>query len=145
MTTTTHSGSPPKQEPGTPVAYSIGKTEGGSYSWWLYGDNRERVAWAAELFASEDDAHGAAHAFKTGASIARYEVYKHRRGEWGWRAWRSGVKVAASGEPFSSKSDAQRAVENVLRHACFALGPGKRPPPRLGTYVDRGRRTAPQG
>lgn len=97
--------------------YRVGATKGGAYSWWLYGGNHEKVAWAGETFASEANAKRAATSFKAGAATARYEVYEDAGDKWRWRAWRSSDKVASSGEPFSSRSSAQRAADNVRDHA----------------------------
>lgn len=100
--------------------YRVGATKGGAYSWWLYGNNHEQVAWAGETFASESNAKRAATSFKAGAATARYEIYEDAGGVWRWRAWRSSDRVASSGESFSSKSSAQRAADNVRDNAGFA-------------------------
>jgi len=93
-------------------------------TWRLYGDNGRMVAWAGETFASTSNATRAANAFKAGAATARYEVYQESGGnDWRWRAWRSSDKVASSGEDFASKSNAERAAENVRDNAGSAEGP----------------------
>lgn len=105
------------------MRFSVGQTQGGAHSWWLYGDNNRMVAWAGETFDSESTARRAASDFKAGASTARYEVYEDKGSEWRWRAWRSSDKVASSGESFDSKSNAARAAENVRDDAGGASGP----------------------
>ena len=105
------------------MRFSAGKTKGDSYSWWLYGGNGEKVAWAGETFPTQSNATRAAESFKAGAKTARYEVYEDKADEWRWRAWRSSDKVAASGEHFYSKSNAQRAADNVRDNAGGATGP----------------------
>ena len=102
--------------------FSVGATKSGAFSWWLYGDNHQMVAWAGETFASEFNASRACTAFKAGASTARFEPYVDAGGDWRWRAWRSSDKVAASGESFANQSNAERAAINVRDNAGFASG-----------------------
>ena len=96
---------------------------GGAYSWWLFGDNGLQVGWAGETFATAFNAKRAAEAFKAGAKTARYEIYQDTGNAWRWRAWRSSDKVAASGESFASKPNAERAAANVRDNAGGASGP----------------------
>ena len=104
--------------------FSAGETKSsGKYSWWLYGDNHEMVAWAGETFPSHYNAKRAAESFKAGASAARFEVYLDNGGEYRWRASRSSDLVAASGESFDSRYNAERAAENVRINAGRATGP----------------------
>ncbi|CAA0137282.1 Uncharacterised protein [Mycolicibacterium vanbaalenii] len=104
--------------------FSAGETKSsGKYSWWLYGENHEKVAWAGETFPSHYNAKRAAESFKAGASTARFEVYLDDGAEYRWRASRSSDKVAASGESFDSKYNAERAAENVRINAGRATGP----------------------
>jgi len=49
-------------------------------------------------------------------------VYPDLAGKWRWRAWRSSDKVAASGEAFTSVTNAQRAATNVQMNAIVATG-----------------------
>jgi uncharacterized protein YegP (UPF0339 family) len=105
------------------VYFKVGDTRGGDASWWLYGSNGEKVAWAGETFASTANATRAAEAFKAGAASARYELYDDAGGKWRWTAWRSSDKVASSGESFASKYNAQRAADNVRDNAGGASGP----------------------
>jgi len=99
------------------------KDQGGHPSWWLYADNGKMVAWAGESFDSPFNATRAANAFKAGAFTARYETYLDGSGAYRWRAWRGSDKVAASGESFASKSNAEAAAENVRVNAGGAWGP----------------------
>lgn len=103
--------------------FSVGNNTAGDPSWWLYGENHKKVAWAGETFASTFNAKRAAEAFKAGAKTARYEVYKDSGGNWRWRALRSSDKVASSGESFSSEYAADRAAQNVRDNAGKATGP----------------------
>jgi uncharacterized protein len=105
------------------MRFSVGNTQGGEPSWWLYGNNGEMVAWAGETFASTSNATRAAEAFKVGAKASRYDVYLDAAQKYRWRAWRSSDKVASSGESFASKSNAERAAENVRDNAGTATGP----------------------
>lgn len=100
-----------------------GKTKSGSSSWWLYGANGEMTAWAGQEFSTESNARTAASSFKSGAGSARYEVYQDSGGAWRWRAWRSSDKVAASGESFDSKHNAQRAADAVQANTPYSTGP----------------------
>jgi uncharacterized protein YegP (UPF0339 family) len=97
--------------------FVVAKTNSGKSSWWLYGGNGEMTAWAGQEFASDSGANVAATAFKKGAADARYEVYEDAGGSWRWRAWRSSDKVAASGESFASKYNAERAADGVKENA----------------------------
>jgi uncharacterized protein YegP (UPF0339 family) len=103
--------------------FKVANTQAGSPSWWLYGDNHKMAAWAGETFASTSNATRACEAFKAGASTADYDIYEDAGGNWRWRASRSSDKVAASGEWFDSKSNAQRAADNVRDNAGGASGP----------------------
>jgi uncharacterized protein YegP (UPF0339 family) len=103
--------------------FRVARTQGGEYSWWLYGDNHEKAAWAGETFYSESNARRACLSFKSGAYTARYDVYQDSGGHWRWRAWRGSDKVAASGESFDSRSNAERAANTVRSHAGDASGP----------------------
>lgn len=105
------------------MEFKVENTKGGDPSWWLYGDNGEKAAWAGETFASRYNATRAAAAFKVGAQSARYETYLDAGGKWRWRAWRSSDKVASSGESFASEFNARRAAENVRDNAGSADGP----------------------
>jgi uncharacterized protein YegP (UPF0339 family) len=103
--------------------FTVGNTQGGDPSWWLYGDNNRMVAWAGETFYDLSGARRACLAFKAGARTAQYDVYDDAGGSWRWRAWRSSDNVASSGEAFDSHYNAQRAAENVRDHAGSATGP----------------------
>lgn len=104
------------------MRFSVGVTKNDEDSWWLYGDNEEKVAWAGETFDSKANAQRAAEAFRDGAASAEYDVYEDKALEWRWRAWRSSDKVASSGEAFDSKANAERAAANVRDNAGTAEG-----------------------
>jgi len=104
------------------LRFSVGNNKAGNPSWWLYGANDEKVAWAGEAFSSAANARRAAVAFRDGASTAEYEVYVDAGSAWRWRAWQSSDKVAASGEAFHSRANAQRAADNVRLNAGNAGG-----------------------
>ncbi|OCB36990.1 hypothetical protein A5675_17330 [Mycobacterium malmoense] len=103
--------------------FSASYDKGGKPCWWLYASNGEMVAWAGESFYSLSNATRAAQEFKVGAATARFEVYLDAGGRWRWRALRSSDKVAASGQHFASKYDAERAAKNVQANAGGATGP----------------------
>lgn len=100
----------------------LNDTAGKPY-WHLKSSNGEIVAWSGQRFSSHSAAHQAAQAFKVGAKTARYEPYLDDGGKWRWRAWRSSDKVAASGESFYGKYEAERAAANVRDNAGSATGP----------------------
>lgn len=102
--------------------FVVGNNTAGKPSWWLYSANNEMTAWAGETFASLHGAQRAAAAFKTGAKTARYDIYLDSGGAWRWRAWRGSVKVASSGEAFSSRYAAEQAAERVRNNAGAAGG-----------------------
>ncbi|MFE1644129.1 YegP family protein [Microbacterium sp. P01] len=64
----------------------------------------------------------AARSFELGAATARYEIYADAGGSYRWRAWRGSDKVAASGEAFASKRNAERSADNVRLNAGDATG-----------------------
>lgn len=100
----------------------LNDTAGKPY-WRLKSANGQLVAWSGEMFSSQYAAKQAGQAFKVGAKTARYEAYLDNAGKWRWRAWRSSDKVAASGESFYGKAEAERAYANVRDNAGGATGP----------------------
>lgn len=99
------------------LRFVVGLDSGDNWSWWLYGENTQLLAWAGESFSSSSNARRAMTAFKVGASTARYEVYLDLANEWRWRAWRSSDKVAASGRTFDSYIAAHSASVVVRDYA----------------------------
>ena len=70
------------------------------------------------------DAKRAAEHFKVNATRWNYEVYADSGGNYRWRAKAgNGAIVASSGESFDSKSNAQRAADNVRDNGGSASGP----------------------
>ncbi|SDZ76745.1 amphi-Trp domain-containing protein [Haloplanus vescus] len=69
---------------------------------------------------SEDDAEttlpvGAADA---SATLARFEVFRDRGGEWRWRLrHRNGNIIATSGESYTRKHNARKGLQSVVRNA----------------------------
>lgn len=106
------------------MRYYVGNDKGGRPRWWLYGGNDQIVATSGEAFDSLSNAKRAAENFKAGARAWNYEVYADAGGSYRWRAKSgNGAKVASSGESFASKSNAQRAADNVRDNAGGATGP----------------------
>jgi uncharacterized protein YegP (UPF0339 family) len=96
----------------------------GEYRWRLKAANGQIVASSGESFASKSNAGRAAENFKADAKAWAYEVYADAAGEYRWRARAgNGQLVASSGESFDSKSNAQRAADNVRDNAGSATGP----------------------
>lgn len=106
------------------MRFYAGNDQGGHPRWWLYGGNEQIVATSGESFDSLSNAKRAAANFKAGAKSWNYEVYEDTGGKYRWRAKSSnGAKVGTSSESFASKSNAQRAAENVRDNAGDATGP----------------------
>lgn len=91
--------------------------------WWLFGENGEQVGWSGRIFESVDEATAEAQAFKENAATAMYDIYLDDAEKPRWRAYVDDVRVASSGESFASRSNAQRAAENVRDNAGAAEGP----------------------
>ncbi|UTI63374.1 YegP family protein [Paraconexibacter antarcticus] len=72
----------------------------------------------------EGNAKAAATNFKAGAKTWNYDVYENAGGKYSWRAKaRNGQNVGSAGESFASKTNAQRAADNVRDNAGTATGP----------------------
>ncbi len=96
----------------------------GNHRWRLRSSNGQIVASAGEGSASESKAKTAAANFKVRAASWSYLVYEDLAGKYRWRVRSSnGEKIASSGEPFTSRSKAERAAENVRTNAGAATGP----------------------
>jgi amphi-Trp domain-containing protein len=76
--------------------------------------------------ADEDDGGSAVTDLPAGAasarsSLARFEVFRDRGGEWRWRlVHRNGNVVATSGEGYGRRRDARRGMESVMANATGA-------------------------
>jgi uncharacterized protein YegP (UPF0339 family) len=104
--------------------YTVQNDQGGHPRWWLYASNGKMVAHSGESFDSTSNAKRAAENFKANAKLWNYEVYADSGGNYRWRAKAAnGAIVASSGESFDSKSNAQRAADNVKDNAGSASGP----------------------
>lgn len=103
--------------------FTVSPDASGKYNWRLFSGNHQLVAWSGENFTSQMSAHRAAAAFKISARMARYDVYLDSGNHWRWRAWVSSDIVASSGEAFDTKSNAERAANNVRDNAGGATGP----------------------
>ncbi|GAA0663882.1 HVO_2922 family protein [Natronoarchaeum mannanilyticum] len=52
------------------------------------------------------------------ASLARFEVYRDRADEWRWRlVHRNGNIIAASGEGYTTRQNAEKGMRSVMRNA----------------------------
>ena len=104
--------------------YEVQNDRGGKPRWWLYASNGKMVAYSGESFDSTSNAKRAAENFKANATRWNYDVYADTGGNCRWRAKAgNGAIVASSGESFDSKSNAQRAADNVKDNAGSASGP----------------------
>ena len=106
------------------MTFVVYEDSAGKYRWRLKGGIGEIVATSGEAFANKSNADRAAEGFKTNAKTCTYDVYEDTAGNYRWRAKAgNGEKVASSGEAFASKSNAQRAADNVRDNAGNATGP----------------------
>jgi uncharacterized protein YegP (UPF0339 family) len=96
----------------------------GKARWRLKSSNGQTVASSGESFSSTANAKTGAQNFKSGAKSWNYEIYENTAGAYSWRAKSTnGQKVGTAGESFASKTNAQRAADNVRDNAGSASGP----------------------
>jgi len=96
----------------------------GRHWWRLVSANGRPVAISGESFASRSNAVEAAKRFKANAKNYDFEIYADRRNKYRWRATASNSQiVASSGEAFDSRSNAQRAANNVQSNVGNATAP----------------------
>ena len=106
------------------MKFEVYDDSGGKPRWRLVATNGQTVASSGESFSSQSSAVAAADNFKSRASSLNYEIYADQSDQHRWRAKASnGQTVGSGGEAFSSKSDAQRAADNVRDNAGTADGP----------------------
>jgi hypothetical protein len=105
------------------VIFRVALSQNGAPSWWLYGDNEELLAWAGRCYVSLEFAHREASAFQLAALRARYEIYPHPAGGWGWRAVQPiDYYMAYSARNFARQADARRAGRAAKKVASRAPG-----------------------
>lgn len=106
------------------MRFEVYRDGAGAYRWRLIASNGRNVASSGESFSSQSNATTAAQNFKVKAKTWEYEIYADAGGQYRWRAKSSnGQTVASSGESFDSRSNAQRAADNVRDNAGSATGP----------------------
>jgi uncharacterized protein len=106
------------------MKFEVYDDSGGKPRWRLKAGNGQTIAVSGESFSSHANAVSAAANFKEKASSFTYEIYADTGGHHRWRAKaRNGQNVGSGGEGFESKSNAQRAADNVRDHAGGADGP----------------------
>jgi len=102
-------------------SFELYEDEAGEYRWRLTSGN-DIIADSGEGYSSESAARDAVERVRDDAPTAsvleygtpHFEVYEDQAGEWRWRlVAANGRIVADSGEGYSSRSGARRAVENV--------------------------------
>ena len=101
-----------------PASFEIYRDNAGEWRFRLLHRNGNALAAASEGYSRRRDAKRAVESFRDDVSEDRFEVYEDNRGEFRWR-WRAanGEIVATSGEGYTSKSDANEAVERITRVA----------------------------
>jgi hypothetical protein len=93
-------------------------------AWWLLDDDSRVVAWAGRTYLSLASADQAAHDFRVNTDDPDYRVQTNNRGCWQWTAWQpEGIRVAVSGDWFTSEVAARAAARRVQEQACTAIGP----------------------
>lgn len=107
---------------GRSLSFSIMNTLAGRPAWWLHAPGGYLVAWSGAPFVDDAAAREAAGVFQDRAHAARFEVYVDTGGKFRWRAWSRAVRVAESGEWFVSRSEAQRAADDVRQRTAGAEG-----------------------
>ena len=98
--------------------------KGGKSRWRLKSSNGQTIASSGESFSTPAAAKKAASGFSKGAGKWNYEVYANKAGKHSWRAKATnGQTVGSAGAAFASKSNAQRAANNIRGNAGGASGP----------------------
>lgn len=92
--------------------------------WRLKSGNGQTIAVSGESFSTHSSAVAAAENFKAKAKSWNYDIYADSAGNYRWRAKAgNGQNVGSSGEAFDSKSNAERAADNVRDNAGSADSP----------------------
>jgi len=106
------------------VRFEISTDKAGKARWALLSENGQSVASSGQPFSTVSNARRAARSFGERATSTEFEVYADAGGAYRWRAKSgNGQTTASSGESFSSRSNAQRAADNVRDNAGAATGP----------------------
>jgi uncharacterized protein len=106
------------------MKFEVYDDSSGKPRWRLKAGNGQTVASSGEAFSSQSAAVSAAENFKSKANTWNYEIYADRSDKHRWRAKATnGQTVGSGGEAFDSKSNAQRAADNVRDKAGSADGP----------------------
>lgn len=107
------------------ATFEIYEDKGGEYRWRLTSGN-DIIADSGEGYSSKSGARDAVERVQDDAGDAdilevgtpHFEVYKDKGSEWRWRMIASNGRIVAdSGEGYSSKSGARKAIENVQSDA----------------------------
>jgi uncharacterized protein YegP (UPF0339 family) len=106
--------------------FEVYEDRAGEHRWRLRADNGEIVADSGEGYSDRSSARDAVERIQRDAGDAdllaigstAFEVYEDRAGEFRWRLRaRNGSVVADSGEGYTERNKAVRAIERVKRHA----------------------------
>ncbi|QSG05691.1 HVO_2922 family protein [Halapricum desulfuricans] len=101
-----------------PASFEIYRDNAGEWRFRLLHRNGNVLGAASEGYTRRRDAKRAIDSIRDDLSDDRFEIYEDNRGETRWR-WRggNGEIVATSGEGYSSRADAEAAVERIQRLA----------------------------
>ncbi|MCD2199462.1 DUF1508 domain-containing protein [Halobacterium sp. KA-4] len=104
------------------ATFEVFEDEGGEYRWRLVHDNGNVIADSGEGYTRRRDAERAIDGVQNNAGPAEYltfdptsfEIYRDVAGEWRWRlVHKNGNILADSGEGYSRRRDARRAVDRL--------------------------------
>ncbi|MFB6269377.1 MAG: YegP family protein [Halobacterium sp.] len=104
------------------ATFEVFEDDAGEYRWRLVHDNGNILADSGEGYASERNAERAIEGVQANAGPAEYlqfdpasfEIYRDVAGEWRWRlVHKNGNILADSGQGYSRRRDARRAVDTV--------------------------------
>ncbi|WP_276259154.1 YegP family protein [Haloglomus litoreum] len=107
------------------ASYEVYEDKAGEYRWRLTSGN-DIIADSSEGYSSKSSAKEAVERIQRDAPTAsvleigtpHFEVFEDKAGEYRWRLLsKNGRIIADSGEGYSSKSGARRALENVQSDA----------------------------
>lgn len=103
------------------MIFLVALGQGGAPSWWLYSADGDVLAWAGRYFVSLAFAQQEASTFKSAASRAKYEIYPHSDGGWGWRALQPvDYYMAFSSGSYTWAAHARRAARKIEKRASGA-------------------------
>ena len=100
-----------------PTAFEVFADADGRWRWRLVHRNGNVLADSGQGYSRRRDTNRALERLADNADEDSFEVYEDRGGEWRWRLVHdNGNILADSGEGYSSRNEAENAVDRVLSH-----------------------------